>query len=283
MVTWREGVTRAWRRPRAWLLVYGLVSLPAALVGPLLALTLLPLVRLPLFNTALATRRLDFVTDLLLGPLLKANLDIPTPDIGTPVLGGLLGICGVLLVWPLFGLVWVFLEGGTLTSYAAAQPVTWREFWAGCKRWFGPFLVLNSVGVILAGLALVAGLGVAYGLSGRLPVTAQVVRGLGWLLAGGIASWVELMRVTAVVREVRQVGNWIRLTAQVVKAHALDIAQLLLGSVALYALLGWAYRLVMDRLPFRWWLATLLIQQLYVLLRLGVRLAREAGMVGNAR
>lgn len=280
MVTRLAGVSLAWRRPRAWVLLYGLVSVPAALLASVWTLAFLPLARWPFFAEALATQRLDWVLDSLTGQMLAAMTGTPAPETGLPILGSLVAICGALLIWPLFGIVWVALEGGTLASYAAPTPLSWREFGAACKRWFGPFVLLNSAGVVVAALLLGVAWGVASALHGSLPLTAQVVRNLGWLAAGAVASLVELARVVGVAQGTRHVGAMLRGAWQTLMQHPVEVLALLLAGLALYGLLDVAYRALMGVLPFRWWLLTLLVQQLYVALRLGVRLAREAGLVG---
>lgn len=280
MVTRLAGVSLAWRRPRAWALLYGLVSLPAALLALVWTLAFLPLARWPFWAEALTTQRLDFVLDSLTGHMLVAMTGAPSPEAGVPVLGSLVAMCGALLIWPMFGIVWVALEGGTLASYAAPTPLSWREFWAACRRWFGPFVLLNSAGVVVAALLLGVAWSAAFALRGSLPLTAQVVRTLGWLAAGAVASLVELARVVAVAQGTRHVGVMLRGAWQALMQHPVEVLTLLLAGLALYGLLDGAYRALMGVLPFRWWLLTLLVQQLYVALRLGIRLSREAGLVG---
>ncbi len=280
MVNFSTALTQVWRRPRAWVLFYLLVSLPAAGVGMLLTLAWMPLLRSPLLRWALETRRLDFALDFLLGMPLTTQFELVHPYNGLPTLGfTALGVCGVLLIWPLFGLLWVALEGAALTSYAAPESISWRAFWQGAKRWFGPFLLLNSLGVVLAGLALAVLLGAGYALSGMYPTLGKYVSGLGWALAGGIGTLVELMRAAAVARDTRHPKALARCAFQALRQKPGAIAALVGGGLIAYGLLALAYRGLMAVLPFSWWLAVILVQQSYIALRLGVRLSREAGMV----
>ncbi len=280
MVTKLEGVSRAWRRPRAWGLVYALVTLPASLTGLLMALFFLPLARQPIFLQALTQRRLDPLAELFVGQIIASTFGTPHPEEWVIALGeGMVVACGALLVWPLLGLAWVWLEGGTLASYASAEPLSWDEFWRACKHWFGPFVLVNSVGLLLVGLIWLGFSGVAWFLSERLPFTALALRALGGLLAGALGSWVELMRVAAVVSGTRRVsemarGAWLTLTR-----HTWTVLALLLGALLLYGGFELAYRAAMKTLPWSWWWAVLLLQQAYITMRLGVRLGREAGLV----
>jgi len=284
MVKVRATIARVWRRPRAWVLFYLLVTLPATLVGLLQAAIWSPLLRSPVFTQALETRRLDFALDFLLSAPLGEQFGLVVPPKGTESLGiWLFSVCGILLFWPMFGLLWVALEGAALASYAAPEPLSWPQFWRKARFWFGPFLLFNSLGLLVAGLALAALLAAGTGVAGTYPTLGGYIRTLGWALAGGIGTWVELMRAAAVSSGIRHLGMAARQAWRTLNRHPFTLAGLVGGGLLLYGLLAFFYQQAMRVLPFSWWPAVLVVQQAYLILRLGVRLAREAGMVACAQ
>ncbi len=283
MVRLRATIAHVWRRPRAWVVFYLLVTLPATLVGLSQAAVWSPLLRSPVFTQALETRRLDFILDFLTCSLSEEALCLAVPQTGESLLIWLFSICGLLLIWPLLGLLWVALEGAALASYAAPKPLTWPEFWRKARFWFGPFLLLNSLGLLLAGLGLATLLAIGYWVSGTYPTLGGYIRTLGWAWAGGIGTWVELMRAAAVSSGTRHLGAAAQQAWRTLQRHPSPLAGLVGGGLLLYGLLAFFYQQVIKRLPFSWWLAVLVVQQAYFILRLGVRLAREAGMVACAQ
>jgi hypothetical protein len=192
-----------------------------------------------------------------------------------------------LAVLPL--LAWLqaaFLRGGVLLTYVeASHPFRWRRFLWGCCHWFGAFLLLGALQALASGVLFVPLIGIAVG------AIAAVGRWLTWvlvpLLAAVAALWLavtECTRIVAVVGQTRNVfrafGGAVRFVFRsfpaVVGLYGLALA--LLGS--LHALYRWG---LMAHVPLGWWPVVLLVQQAFILGRLGARLARLAGGVALVR
>jgi len=257
------------RRPRAWALSYVLTTVMALGLALLMTLAWAPLTRYPILSQILETRSLDTLSDFT---TLAANSG-----------GGIWSAVALLLalpVWVLGRLVWTWLEGGALAEYAAAEPLSWRAFAQAGWRWFGTFLTLNLIGAVLVvvtgGAALLLAV-FAYTLS---PALGWAIGGVGLALAGLVATWIEISRAVALTQNQRGVFSALGNAARAMVKRALPLAALVCGGLALYGLLYLAHRWLVDLLPLRWWLLTLVVQQAYVVVRLGIRLARQAGQVG---
>lgn len=262
-------VRRVVQRPRAWALSYLLTTLPALGLALLTAGGWLPLTRYPAFAHLLETRSLDVLSDF-------STLDMGSG--GVP--WGIIAVLFAVPAWILARLIWTWLEGGTLAEYATAQPLSWREFNKAGWQWFGVFLALNLSGAVLVvgigGAALLLAI-FAYMLA---PALGWAVAGVGVALTGLVATWIEMARAVALAQNQRGVFQALRNAARAMVKQALPLAALVGGGLALYGLLYLAHRWLVDLLPLRWWLLTLLIQQAYTVVRLGIRLARQAGQVG---
>jgi hypothetical protein len=272
LVTMWGYVRRVVGRPRAWALSYLLTTLPALGLALLTASGWLPLTRYPAFAHLLETRSLDVLSDFT------------TLEMGS---GGISwGIIAVLLavpVWILARLIWTWLEGGTLAEYAATQPLSWREFAQAGWRWFGVFLALNLSGAALVGVIGGATLLLAIFAYMLAPALGWAVAGVGLALAGLVATWIEAARAVALTQNQRNAFHALGGAARAMVKQALPLVALAGGGLALYGLLYLAHRWLVDMLPLRWWLLTLVIQQAYTVIRLGIRLARQAGQVGLLR
>lgn len=206
-----------------------------------------------------------------------------------------------LLAW----LTGAFLGGGVLLTCAEAHrpktaegqpseelgtgsaeqfrtvPSRWRRFLWGCYHWWGAFLLLGAVQGVASVVLFVPLLSAA--------IAASVLLG-GWftwvvvpLLALAAMLWLavaECTRVVAVVDRTRNVARAFGRAVRFVFRHLPAVAGLyglalaLLGAV--HALFRWA---LMPRLPLDWWPLVLVVQQTFILVRLGARLARLAGTV----
>ncbi|MEJ5311764.1 MAG: hypothetical protein WHX52_18535 [Anaerolineae bacterium] len=260
---------RVIERPRGWALSYLLTT--GLALGPALLMTLAwaPLTRHPLFSQILATRSVDALSDFVMS--------------GAGNGGGIWGTLALLLafpIWVLARLIWTWLEGGTLAEYAAGQPLSWRAFAQAGWRWFGAFLTLNLLGAVLVGGVGGVALLLAVFVYMRSPALGWVIAGAGLALAGLIATWTEVARAVALTQNQRGVFQVLGAAARAMVRQALPLAALVGGGLALYGLLYLAHRWLVDLLPLHWWLPTLLIQQAYTIVRLGIRLARQAGQVG---
>jgi hypothetical protein len=139
------------------------------------------------------------------------------------------------LVFPLLalaavlqGLAYAFFSGGVLERLAHGAEA---RFWAGCRRWFWPFVRLGLLGmVVLAGL-LVGGLLVVSGLA-PLVGSGAALLAAGWLAV--VNGWLELARAGMVVqKDPRVAGALGRATRQ-----ALSVPVAALGSWLGLGLIG---------------------------------------------
>ena len=190
-------------------------------------------------------------------------------------------------------LAWVsaaFLSGGVLLTYAEApqpfdefrtQPFRWRRFLWGCYHWFGAFLLLGALQALASSVLFAPLVGIAVG------AIAAVGRWLAWavvaLLAAVAALWLAVTECTRIVAVAEQTPNIFRAFGRAVRfvfrnfpavAGLYGLALALLGS--LHALYRWG---LMAHLPLNWWPLVLIVQQTFILIRLGARLARLAGGV----
>ena len=259
---------RAVQRPRAWILSYLVTTLPALGLALLTAMALLPLTRYPAFARLLETRSLDWILDFSM-----LEIDGGSVPFGIPMLLA-------LPVWILVRLIWTWLEGGTLAEYAATQALSWRAFAQAGWRWLGVFLALNLIGaalvVVIGGITLLLAVA-AYLLT---PALGWAIGGAGLVVAGLVATWIEIARAVALTQNESRVFPALGGAARALSRQAAPFMALVVGGLALYGLLFLAHRGLMDALPLHWWLPTLLIQQAYTIVRLGIRLTRQAGQVG---
>ncbi len=273
-------MSRVFKRPRPWILGYLVLLLPSLLIVPLLALPLLEWARTPLFRAALEARSLDLLLDFFTGVLADMRFDTD-PSAGLPLL--LVGICGLLVLWPLLKLLWVWMEGGTLVTYTDPAPPSWERFWEGCRRYFGPFLLLNLLGVLAIGLVGGVALALSIGLARLAPVLGWGGVIVGGLLVAVLATWIETARTVTVVNGDRHVIKALRNAGDMIAGYPLAILALMGASGVLYGVLFGIHRGLITWIPIPWWLLSFGVQQIYLIARLGVRLVRQAGEVGLAR
>jgi hypothetical protein len=186
-------------------------------------------------------------------------------------------------------LAWVsaaFLSGGVLLTYVeASHPFRWRRFLWGCSHWFGAFLLLGALQALASGALFVSLVGIAVG------AIAAVGRWLTWvvvlLLAAVAGLWLAVTECTRILAVVGQTRNILRAFGGAVRfvfRHFPALGGLYGLALALLASLHALYRWgLMARLPLKWWPVVLLVQQAFILGRLGARLVRLAGGVALVR
>ena len=274
---WRallRGISLVLRYPQAWLLLYGANLLSALLLAALPALALASGLALrPAIQDVADGLDAWLVIERALAPL--AGMAVETEaEAG----GGALGAGAVLLLMAGLPLAaWLppaFLEGGLLLTFLQGGPFRWRAFLAACWHWWGVFILLAALQglatiFLLVPLAIVAAAGGRAAWIG-LPVLALIsMAGLALL---------EYTRIQAVARGTRNPFRAFALAARFVFGRPASVFGLYALSLALVALLHALYRLVlMPLLPLDRWLLVLAVQQSFILLRLGTRLARLAG------
>jgi hypothetical protein len=273
MVNLHTYITRVVRRPRPWLLLYGVTLVPALILALLLTQPLLDVSRSPLLREALVNRSLDQLIEVL------RPAPVPPEAQTGPSFGALLivPLLGTFLV--VAGLLRSYLQGGTLATYAADGPLDRGVFWGTCGRWFGSFLLLN-VGMGLAkGVGLVVGGILTAQVWSNSALGGRIALGVTLLLVSALGLWTELARAAAVARGRRRVGAALGAGIDVLRQRPGQLLGLVAGILALQAVVFGLNRLSGRLLPIPAWLASLLVQQVFVAARLGLRLSRHAGQV----
>jgi hypothetical protein len=279
---WRAFVTglrRTLRYPQVWLLVFAVNLFSALLlaVPPALGLAL-DLGHRPAIYAAADGLDAWLVIETLISSLSNTALGESGAAPGaTLLLAPLLALVLPLIAW----LPASFLNGGLLLTYAEApRPFRWRRFLWGGWHWWGAFLLLGGVQgavsvVMLLLTATVAGLVAALGnwavWIAAPPLILLTMLGLALL---------EFTRVFAVVDGTRNLAQAFGRAASLIVHRPLAVGLLYGLSFLLVGLLHAVFRLgLLPVLPLELWLLVLGVQQAFLILRLGTRLARLAGGV----
>ncbi|MGC9347222.1 MAG: hypothetical protein ACP5JG_03695 [Anaerolineae bacterium] len=261
---------RAFHRPRPWLVRYLLLTLPAVLLVPLIALPLLPWFRIPLWLEALETRSLDALVEVLAHSTVS----------GGPLL--LFALLALPLLWLIVRALWLLTEGGVLVTYARSDAPSWREFGRACLRWFGSFLLMSLLGTLIS-LVLAAPTLVLTMLSRRAWPPLGIFLGVGGgALVAVVRFWMELGRASAVVRDDRHVIRALRYGGRLLTQRPLSLLGLAMSTGLLRWLVVFGARRVALEIPQPQWLLTLLFQQLVQVVTIWLPLIRKAGEVGWA-
>lgn len=268
---WWRRLSRVATRPRPWILRYCLHLLPALVLAVLIAGLMLPLFRRTLVAEALRTRSLGDGLEIV------QALDGTGPDAGLPVLGGAAFLGLALLAWLPIQIVSLYLEGGVLHTYAAEQRPDRRAFGSACRRTFKPFLVLGLAQSLATGavVGIASALGAALDLLLLLGIAAALVV-LALMVIG------ELARAVIVIEDDRHVFRALGGAMRVIRRRFGGVAALVAASGMLHGFLFFVQRAGGRAIPIPWWALSLAVQQGIQALGAGVRLARQAGMVGLA-
>lgn len=280
----RAGLARALRYPWVLLILFAANLASALLLAALPALGLTAWVgHRPAIHQAADGTDAWLVIEGLLASLADTALGQETgvsEFAQKAIYVALANLVALLLVPVLAWLPTAFLTGGVLLTYAEAPaPVRLRRFLWGCWHWFGAFLLLGLGQGILFTLVFVA---VAV-------VVVLLISALGQWLAWVImplavlfgVAWLALFEYTRVIAVVEGTRNMARAFGRTVRfCFRCPLAVGGLYGLALL-MLGLAHALfrvgLFPRLPLRWWLLVLVVQQAFVLVRLWARLVRLAG------
>ncbi len=167
-------------------------------------------------------------------------------------------------------------SGGLVLTYVESPaPWSWKRFTWGCWHWFGAFILLGLVQVIVTGLASVVAVILVVMVLGEASWLGWVVAAL---LALDLAVTLALFEVAAVWMVSRPSRDVIRALVQAfhyVIEHAAPLAALYalaLGALGLvHALYVWG---VWPNLPLAFWPLVLVAEQAFILVRLAARLLR---------
>jgi hypothetical protein len=279
----RAGLSHTLRYRQVLLLLFGVNLLSALLLAAVPAAGLAAgLGHRPAIRQAADGVEAWLVIETLASPLIDAALGQERTGprgLQQATLVGLVTAAALpLLAW----LSGAFLSGGMLLTFAEApRPFRWPRFLWGCCHWFGPFLLLGAVQAIASTVLFVPLVGAAVG---------AVAAGGGWLawvvvplLAAVAALWLavtECTRIAAVVGRTRNVFRAFGRAVGFLLRSLPAVGGLYGPALALLGLLHALYRWgLMAHLPLDWWPLVLVVQQSFVLARLGARLTRLAGGV----
>lgn len=270
--SWWRGLSRVVTRPRPWVLRYLLHLLPAVLLAVPIAVSMLGLFRYPLMTEALRTRSLGDLLEI------TRTLDGGGSNARLAALGRVAAFGLALFAWLPVQVAGLWLEGGVLHTYAADHPPDGRAFRSACKRTFGSFLVLAAGQSLVIGL--VAVVAVALGAALDRPLILGISAGFAVV---GLMVLGELARVSVVVAEDRHAVRALRNALRLAGNRLGGLALLAGASIGLQVLLFSAQRAAGRAIPIPWWALSLFVLQGIQFLGAGVRLARQAGMVGLAQ
>lgn len=282
-LAFREGASRSLRYWQVLILLY-LASL----------ISVLPLVAIPAISLAGSANRTSIqqaadgieawaiietlaarTREMSQGPGASPAPDLTKGLAGILVAGLLAVVVGPVLAW----LTSAFLSGGALLVYSEApQPFRWRRFLWGCWHWFGAFLILGLVQILLAAVVFLPLGFLGWFLASRAGWLGWVIGPLVILAAiFGLAVF-ELTRLAAVSGGTRHLthatGAAVRFLFQRLPALAGFYAMALFCLGLIHATFRlWFYL----ALPLEVWPLAILGQQGFILLRLWARGARLAG------
>jgi hypothetical protein len=260
------------RSPRTWVLRYLLATIPSVVFAVMFMYPLRPWFRIPLLVRGLETRSLDQLLEAI-------EFSVGQIVHGLPLVVTMLLIP---LGWILVQVVWVFIEGGILATYAEPGTLSWREFIGRSWYWFGSLLLLGVIwfaaAVPLGVLTILLG-----SLAGSLwhPLS-MIVLIIGVVSIVVLWIWFSLARSVTVVRDDRNVFHALRSAARVIRQRPVGVLVLVVVTLTLQAVLVWTSRVGTVVLPYAWWLPALILQQMASALAMGLTLARRAGEIGLA-
>ncbi|MBI4481753.1 MAG: hypothetical protein HY652_02570 [Acidobacteria bacterium] len=184
----------------------------------------------------------------------------------------------------LFALLHLFLVGGTIQAFLAKGPFTWEGFFSGCGRYGYRMFRLGLLSVPIYLTPVLVFLSLSRVQEALLPDSpsepAAFYTGFArWTLTVLLLLFVNMFldyaKIHVVRRESQRVTQSMHAALRWLAGHlkpalGLFYLNLLLGLVCLLAYFGLASRLVVDGAGGI--LAALVLQQLYMLSRVGVRL-----------
>jgi len=275
MTALSEGFRRLTHYWPALLVAYGVNVLSAAVLAIFPALGLFQAAYRPALAEAAQGISARMVIDFLGAGITNATQGI-NPD-GRAVQLALLWALVTALALPF--LAWLpaaFLNGGLVLTYVES-PAPWRPrrfVWA-CWHWFGPFLLLGLAQVLapaLVAFPAVLFLGAAWE---QAPWEAWiVVVALAADLALSLALF-EVAGVWMVSHNSRHLGRALRAAFSFLIRNAVSLAVVYAVALAGLGLAHALYDLGLGpHLPLAVWPVVLVVQQAFILTRLGARLLR---------
>jgi hypothetical protein len=222
------------------------------------------------------------ILDILMSPLVNQILEIKESDSALQQ-ATLVGVITLAVIPTLAGIVNAFLNGGILLAYhERAQPFQWKRFGWGCWHWFGAFLLLGVIQFILALAIFGALISAAITVIGLAEWTTWIVIPILILL---MILWLGIMELTGAQMIVKETRNFARAFFDSLRGFFRRPIHfwVFYGLVTLTLIaIHFIFNVVMPYVPLSWFPLVLIVQQSFVIVRLGLRLIRAGGSVGLA-
>lgn len=276
----RDGIESVLHRWQLLIPLYALNLFSALILILMPTITLLAPAHYPAIGDAANGVDGWMILEIAMSPLVNRELGMTelSPEIQQ---AGIFGLLAIVIAPLIAGIVNAFLNGGILLTYhERAQPFQWKRFAWGCWHWFSSFLLFGLIQFILA-----------------LVIFGTLISGTIWLigLAGEWATWIVipvlivLMVVWLGVMELSGAQMIVGSRRNFVRAFLdslRDIVRRPIHFLVFYGLVTLAliavhliFNLVMPYVPLSWIPLVLIVQQSFVVARLGLRLVRAAGCI----
>lgn len=193
----------------------------------------------------------------------------------------LVGVITLAIIPTLAGIVNAFLNGGILLVYhERAQAFQWKRFVWGCWHWFSAFLLMGFTQFILALLifsALIVAAITTIGLAGDWSTWIVIP-----VLIVLMVVWLGIMELTGAQMIVNDTRNFPRAFFESLRnffRHPINFL-VFYGLVTLALVTAHLiFNFAMPYVPLSWFPLVLIVQQSFVVARLGLRLVRAGGSV----
>lgn len=219
------------------------------------------------------------ILDILMSPLTSQILEIKESD-STLQLATLVGVITLAVIPTIAGVANAFLNGGILLVYhKQTQSFQWQRFVWGCWHWFSAFLLLGLTQFMLVLVIFGTLISGAITLIGLAEWTTWIVIPILILL---MVLWLGVMELTGAQMIVGSTRNFARAFFDSLRGIVRRPIHFLVfyGLVTLTLIAAHLiFNFVMPYVPLSWIPLVLIIQQGFVIARLGLRLVRAAGCI----
>lgn len=278
--SFRTGIVETFSRWQVWVPIYLLNFFSAFILILLPAILLIAPAQRPTIRDAASGINGWMILDILMSPLVNQTLDIKETD-SIFRQATLIGVITLAIIPTIAGIVNAFVNGGILLAYhERAQAFQWKRFAWGCWHWFGAFLLFGFTQFILA-----------------LTIFGTLISGAIWLVGLGgewttwivipilvvlMMLWLGIMELTGAQMIVNSTRNFARAFFQATRyffRHPLNFIVFYGLNVITLIAAHFAFNALMPYVPLDAFLLVFIIQQVFVIIRLGLRLTRAAGGV----
>lgn len=268
---------------QVWAAVYVFNLLSAKILTVLPALLLIAPAQRTMIGDAANGIDGWMILDAVMSPLVSQALGVIEPSSALEQMIPLSAITFMMMP-ALAGILNAFVNGGLLLTYHEnTNPYQWKRFFWGCWHWFAAFLLLNFTQFIFALLifgALIGGAIWLIGLAGEWSTWIVIP-----VLIVLMVVWLGVMELTGAQMIVGGTRNFARAFLDSLRClFRRPINFLVFYGLATLALIAahLIFNSVMPYVPLSWFPLVLIVQQTFVVTRLGLRLVRAGGSVGLA-